>query len=292
MELCNTSASTARSKCVAELSTFLLGAGVHSYFGCSGSWETWEGLSAPVWFDVCERPLGEPLGPATRRANASCSRRFSHGVTVNVDFSNGHAFIEWADGMVSTTHAASLHPVGTALPSSGPTAVPRTPQPRPESGNPESRVTANLTAKPRPRWARLFLRWASAAARSGSGGLLGGADVAQTSSRRGAAGSELPLHAVGAIVLPVGLSWSALKSRRPSGCRACCCRRRFGSGVVDTECGRWRFVPVCGCVGAVVGGCLRRRLVGLGVGARHGRGDVMVGACSVVGMVAVADGVP
>jgi len=36
MELCNTSASTARSTCVAELSTFLLGAGVHSYFGCSG----------------------------------------------------------------------------------------------------------------------------------------------------------------------------------------------------------------------------------------------------------------
>ena len=124
-------------------------------------------------------------------------------------------------------------------------------------------------------------RSAAVAARSGSGGLLGGADVAQTSSRRGAAGSEPPLRAVGATALPVGLSWSALKSRWASGFRACCRRRRCGSGVVDVECGRWRFVPVCSCVGAVVGGCLRRRLLRLKVGARHGRGGVMVGACSV-----------
>ena len=74
---------------------------------------------------------------------------------------------------------------------------------------------------------RLFFggAWSrSAAARSGAGGLPDGADVACTSSRRSAAGSESPLRAVGATALPVGLLWSALQSRRPSGFRACCCR--------------------------------------------------------------------
>ena len=63
-------------------------------------------------------------------------------------------------------------------------------------------------------------------------------------------------------------------------------------GMVGMECGRWRFVPVCGRVGAVVGGCFRRRLLGLKVGARRGRGDVVAGACSVVSTAAAADGVP
>ena len=62
-----------------ELVAFLIAAGEHSYYMCSG----WSGTK-PVWYTVYDLPIGPPMANATLDSNGVWTRRLAH---VNVSYS-------------------------------------------------------------------------------------------------------------------------------------------------------------------------------------------------------------
>jgi hypothetical protein len=101
------------------LSAFLVGAGERAYFACSNfQWVSdpaWPAAPDP-WLDPRPeygRPLGPPLGDATRNAVGLWSRNFSKGTRVWFDAATGSGRIEWGDGAVEQ---------GVGAPEAGPAA--------------------------------------------------------------------------------------------------------------------------------------------------------------------------
>jgi len=88
------------------LSAFLVGAGERAYFACSNAqWVSnpaWPAAPDP-WLDARPeygRPLGPPLGDATRDATGVWARNFSMGTRVWFNAATGAGRIEWGDGAV------------------------------------------------------------------------------------------------------------------------------------------------------------------------------------------------
>merc|ERR1712014_508426 len=75
---------------VNDLAAFLIAAGPYSYYVCGG----WN--SAPTeWFEVYDRPLGEPLADAVLSKDGVYSRSFKHGVSVIFDTNTETGNITW-----------------------------------------------------------------------------------------------------------------------------------------------------------------------------------------------------
>lgn len=73
-----------------DLAAFLIAAGPYSYYVCGG----WN--SAPTeWFEVYDRPLGEPLADAVLSADGVWSRSFKHGVHVTFDTNTETGSVAW-----------------------------------------------------------------------------------------------------------------------------------------------------------------------------------------------------
>lgn len=78
-----------------DLSAFLIAAGPYSYYVCGG----WN--SAPTeWFEVYDRPLGEPLADAVLSDDGVWSRSFKHGVSVTFDTKTELGSITWGSTFV------------------------------------------------------------------------------------------------------------------------------------------------------------------------------------------------
>lgn len=76
---------------VNDLAAFLIAAGPYSYYVCGG----WN--SAPTeWFEVYDRPLGEPVADAVLSDNGVWSRSFKHGVSVTFDTNTETGSISWS----------------------------------------------------------------------------------------------------------------------------------------------------------------------------------------------------
>jgi len=77
-------------KTINDLAAFLIAAGPYSYYVCGG-WNC-----APTdWYEVYDRPLGEPLADAVLSADGVWSRSFKHGVSVTFDTKSETGTIDW-----------------------------------------------------------------------------------------------------------------------------------------------------------------------------------------------------
>lgn len=77
-------------KQINDLAAFLIAAGPYSYYVCGG----WN--SAPTeWFEVYDRPLGEPLADAILSNDGVWSRQFKHGVSVTFDTNTETGSVTW-----------------------------------------------------------------------------------------------------------------------------------------------------------------------------------------------------
>jgi len=73
-----------------DLAAFLIAAGPYSYYVCGG----WN--SAPTeWFEVYDRPLGEPVADAIMSEDGVWSRTFKHGVVVTFDTKTESGAVKW-----------------------------------------------------------------------------------------------------------------------------------------------------------------------------------------------------
>lgn len=79
-----------------DVAGFLVAAGENSYFGCGPWYEPSGPDQGPHWFEVYDKPLGAPLGPASV-VNKVWRRSFESGTNVMVDFNHMNATIQWAD---------------------------------------------------------------------------------------------------------------------------------------------------------------------------------------------------
>mmetsp|Transcript_19483 Transcript_19483/g.30963 ORF Transcript_19483/g.30963 Transcript_19483/m.30963 type:complete len:352 (-) Transcript_19483:2425-3480(-) len=75
------------------LAAFLIGAGKYSYYACSSGWQWPDGWD--VWHEQYDKPLGQPLGDATKTGNVY-TRRFASGVNVTFDVSTNTGRIIWS----------------------------------------------------------------------------------------------------------------------------------------------------------------------------------------------------
>lgn len=81
-------------KFINNLASFLIAAGPYSYFVCGG----WN--SGPTeWYELYDRPLGEPLGDAVLSADGVWSRSFKHGVFVTFDTNTETGSISWGSAV-------------------------------------------------------------------------------------------------------------------------------------------------------------------------------------------------
>ena len=87
-----------------ELAAFLVAAGRHSYYMCSG----WSG-TLPVWYPVYDMKIGAPLGNATLGADKIWRRSFAH-VNVTYDTVAESGQIEWS-GSVERHLKGEIHRV-------------------------------------------------------------------------------------------------------------------------------------------------------------------------------------
>jgi len=74
-----------------ELAAFLIAAGPHAYYMCGG----WAGTK-PVWYEVYEKAIGNPLGNATL-SNGIYKRQFKSGTVVTYNTKTETGKIEWSD---------------------------------------------------------------------------------------------------------------------------------------------------------------------------------------------------
>lgn len=74
-----------------ELAAFLVSAGEHAYYMCSG----WSG-TVPTWYSIYDRPLGAPLGDAVM-ADGVYTREFASGTKVTYNTSSERGSIAWAN---------------------------------------------------------------------------------------------------------------------------------------------------------------------------------------------------
>ena len=85
-----------------SLAAYLVGASEYSYYSCTEGWGFHDGWD--VWSPDFDRPLGAPLGPATRTKGGRWTRKFASGTHVWLDTADqtdsewGSACIVWADG--------------------------------------------------------------------------------------------------------------------------------------------------------------------------------------------------
>jgi len=80
---------------VNDLAAFLVAAGPYSYYVCGG----WN--SAPTeWFEVYDRPLGEPVSDAVFSDDGVYTRSFKHGVSVTFDTNTETGSIDWGSSEV------------------------------------------------------------------------------------------------------------------------------------------------------------------------------------------------
>jgi len=78
-----------------DLAAFLVAAGPYSYYVCGG----WN--SAPTeWFEVYDRPLGEPLADAVLSVDGIWSRSFKHGVHVTFNTNTESGTIDWGSSTI------------------------------------------------------------------------------------------------------------------------------------------------------------------------------------------------
>ena len=88
-----------------SLAAFLIGAGEGAYFACAPGWTTdprWPAVADP-WLDPLpqySRPLGAPLGSATRTPRGIWTRRFASGTNVSFNPLTGNGRIAWGSGAV------------------------------------------------------------------------------------------------------------------------------------------------------------------------------------------------
>ena len=94
-----------QQKFESALAAFLVAAGTNHFFG-AGSWTcnhtSREGVT---WWPEYDRPLGEPLGPATFLPSATATagasggqvlvRSFAHGVQAQFDLETGQGKVSW-----------------------------------------------------------------------------------------------------------------------------------------------------------------------------------------------------
>ena len=103
-----------------SLSAFLIGSGKYTYFACTDGWDVNSGWSPQQRPKEYDRPLGAPLGPASRAVGArgaiSYSRHFTTGTFVTLELaagavtaSRGHGCIFWSDGSITGGEKCKHH---------------------------------------------------------------------------------------------------------------------------------------------------------------------------------------
>jgi hypothetical protein len=80
---------------VNDLAAFLVAAGPYSYYVCGG----WNSASTE-WFEVYDRPLGEPVADAVLSDAGVYTRSFKHGVSVTFDTNTETGSIDWGSSEV------------------------------------------------------------------------------------------------------------------------------------------------------------------------------------------------
>ncbi|XP_062514276.1 uncharacterized protein LOC134189897 isoform X2 [Corticium candelabrum] len=78
-----------------SLAAFLIGAGNYSYYGCSRGWSVSpSNMDWLVWHPEYDKPLGKPMGPATKQGDVY-TRHFAAGTVVTFDVKTNQGNITW-----------------------------------------------------------------------------------------------------------------------------------------------------------------------------------------------------
>lgn len=80
---------------VADLATFLLGAGKYAYLACVNGWDK-DGSHGVRWYPEFDHPLGEPEGEAVKGADGAWTRRFKSGTIASAHFGKKKFSVQWA----------------------------------------------------------------------------------------------------------------------------------------------------------------------------------------------------